>query len=550
MPLATPSRSLRGAGPARRAIALCALAAALVLAAAGCSSGDESPAPDDEGGITSFVPAGSPAYVDVSTDFDGEQWQQIDRLGRLFPDYPELRRQLDEELNEGPVTFDEIRPVLGERAGVALLRFPPLGDELQDPSQAAASAEEAFVAVVELAEGQEGAARDLLMRDDGLTPSGECEGAEVLVDEDGEAVAAITEATLVVSNTRDNVCASLAAHAAGGDATLAGEERYTNALNQLPEETFAEGYLDVGRIVSEVAASSPELEQLGLTGDTENAVLAASVAAEEEGVRVEGLIDGAPAAAQGEGFDPTLLDRTPSDAFAYLGFSNLAGLVGDTLGGLEGEAGQQLQQQLEFFSAQLESQLGVTVDDLAALTRGEHAVIVAPGAGTFPGIALALTQEDGARAQATLDKLRAAAPQLLGMVAPTGTPARFRRVPLANGVQGWELPLSPEAGVVYGVDGDLAILGSTADVVRSVQAPQRPLRDDPLFQAGTAGLPESPTALLWVNIERIVGAAEEAGALADAPPETLPNLRPLKSVAAWAEGGETPTFTAFLRIAE
>jgi hypothetical protein len=303
-------------------------------------------------------------------------------------------------------------------------------------------------------------------------------------------------------------------------------------------------------VVSEVASTSPELEQIGLTTDFQNAVLAASVAAEEEGIRVEGLIAGAPASVQGEGFDPTLLERTPSDAFAYLGFSNLAGLVGDTLGGLEGEAGEQFQQQLEFFSAQLESQLGVTVDDLAALTSGEHALIVAPGAGTFPGIALALTQDDGARAQATLDRLREAAPQLLSMFAGAGAPPEFRRVPLENGVQGWQLPLTPEAGVVYGVDGDLAIIGTTPAVVRGVQAPARPLRDDPFFRSGTAGLPESPTALLWVNVEQIVNAADAAGAFAGQPREVLPNLRPLKSLAAWAEGGETPTFTAFLRIAE
>lgn len=536
--------------PRRRlGLALCAIGAALVLGAAGCSSDDESPAPGAEGGVTSFVPAGSPAYADISTDFEGEQWTQLDDLARLFPGYPDLRAQLDEEVNEGPVTFEEIRPVLGERAGVALLRLPPLTDELQqDPAGAATATEAAALAVVELAEGQEEAVRGLLEQD-GYTPMGECEGSPLLGD-DEDTIAAIADGAMLFSDAQENVCAGLAAHAAGGAATLAGEARYTDALNQLPEETFAEGYFDIGRVVQEVASTSPELEQLGLTGDLNEAVIAASMAAEDEGIRVQGLIANAPASAQGQSFDPTLLARAPADSFAYIGFANLAGTVGTTLGGLEGEAAEQLQQQLEFFSAQLEGQLGVTVDDLRALTSGEHAVVVAPGVGDIPGVALALTQEDGARAQATLDRLRTALPMLIQMMDPTAAIPDFTQVELENGVQGWQLPLAPEFGVVYGVDGDLAIIGSTDDVVRSVQAPGDALADAPAFQAGTEGLPDSPTGVLWINIEQTLAALEQAGALDDADAEVLPNLRPLKSLAAWSEGGETPTFTTFLRITE
>ena len=41
---------------------------------------------------------------------------------------------------------------------------------------------------------------------------------------------------------------------------------------------------------------------------------------------------------------------------------------------------------------------------------------------------------------------------------------------------------------------------------------------------------------------------QRLGALDDASPETLPNLRPLKSIAAWTTPGDTPAFEMLLTI--
>ncbi len=87
-----------------------------------------------------------------------------------------------------------------------------------------------------------------------------------------------------------------------------------------------------------------------------------------------------------------------------------------------------------------------------------------------------------------------------------------------GGVQGWRLPLSPEAGVVYGVDGDLAILGTSVPAVTAVQRPVAPLSGSAAFQEGTVGMPEQVTSVLWVNLQEGVGALRKAGALDDAAP--------------------------------
>lgn len=541
---------------AGRALLALLLAAVLLLAAA-CSGDDDSGGdpvadPEEAGGITSFIPAGSPGYFEIDVDLEGEQWTQIDELGELFPAYPEFRQELEESIMEeedGEVTFEEVQAVLGDRAGIAVTEIPAgLAEDLELGDPTADSPDPSFIAVVELAEGQEDATRELLMRDGELSPAGEAEGVEILTDGDDTFIA-ITQSVLVFGETQEDVAAALAANAAGGEATLAGEERYTSALNELPEVTFAEGYFDLGAIIAEVAASSPELQQLGALGDYEDTVVALSIAAESEGIRIEGVVTGAPDEATGEGFTPELLERVPADAFAYVGLNDLASSVGGTLGGLEGEVGAQLQQQIEFLSAQLESQLGVTVDDLAALTSGEHAFIVGGDAMT-PAFVAVLGVEDGARAQATLDSLREATPLLAGMLgAPPGA-LEFQPIELENGVEGFELPISSQFSVVYGVDGELAIIGSNDQIVRQIQTPGDALPDSETFQAGTEGLPDQISGIVWINAESILEAVEQAGLLDDADAEVIANVEPIKSIAAWGESGDTPSFTLFVRIAE
>ena len=169
--------------------------------------------------------------------------------------------------------------------------------------------------------------------------------------------------------------------------------------------------------------------------------------------------------------------------------------------------------------------------------------------GRKPGAALALQVEDGAQAQATLDKLRVGVPALLRTFSPDTQLPAWQQVPLAAGVQGWRLPLSPEAGVVYGVDGDLAIVGTNVPAVTAVQRPASPLSASSAYQAGVSGMPDEVTSVLWVNIQELVGTADTLGAFDDADAQTLANLKPVKSIAAWTTGGDTPTFEVFLRLA-
>ncbi len=538
----------------RRALVLATGAlAGVAIGVAGCGGSSESGS--QAGDVASYIPADSPFYLEVTTDFDGPQWSQIDELAKLFPAYPEFRKELDEDLQGDDVNFDrDVKPLLGDRAAVAVLNIPDTSGiqgsiTSTDPESAAGAAAGAAGSPLQLllgniAEGKEDAMTALLVRS-GATKAGEHDGVSYYQQPDDDTVTAVADGALVIANSTGQLYKALDAHDAGGDQTLAGQSKFTDALAKLPADVFGQAYIDVGSLIRQAGTDTPQLEQLGL-GDYQNAVVAASLAAEPEGARVKGVVMGAPDTGASS-FNPTLDDRAPADAIAYLGFDNLAGSVSTILEQVRASQGEDVQKQIDAFAGQLPQLLGVTTGDLAALTSGEHSIVVTGG--RKPGAALALQVDDGAQAQATLDKLRVGVPALLRTFSPDTQLPAWQQVPLAAGVQGWRLPLSPEAGVVYGVDGDLAIVGTNVPAVTAVQRPASPLSASAAYQAGVSGMPDEVTSVLWVNVPELISTADTFGAFDQSDAETLANLRPVKSIAGWTTGGDTPTFEVFLRLA-
>lgn len=534
----------------RRSIVLVSTAlAGAALGVAGCGGDSETGASPGE--TASYVPAGSPFYLEATTDFGGPQWTQVNALSKMFPAYPELRAELNQALRSEKVDFEtDIKPLLGERAAIAGLALPEaaLQGSITSPDAAAASAaadDTEFVAVVELADGKSDAMKALLAKS-GATKAGAHEGAEYYTADD-DTVAAVTDDALVVSDTKEQVFTALDAHAAGGDKTLAGTARFSDAIGKLPADVFGQAYFDVGGAVQQAGASSPQLGQLGLS-EYQDAVLAASIAAEPEGVRVKGVLTGAPDAGASE-FSPSLTEKAPADAIAYVGFDDISTTLTNALTQAQASQGEEMRKQFDALSGQLPQLLGVSLDDLAALGSGEQSVVVTSGAKDV-GVALSSQVADGAQATKTLDALRAGLPSLLGALSP-GTPApAATQVPLAAGVTGWRIPIGDDQKVVYGVDGNLVIVGSSVPAVVAVQRPTTPLSSSVAFEAGTNGMPGEVTSVVWVNVTEALAAAAKAGALEGADAQDLAQLRPIKSVSGWTIGGDTPTFEVYVRIAE
>lgn len=534
--------------------------AAVSLIATGCGGGAAESTGASAASVAGFVPASSPLYMEVSTDLDGPQWTQVDTLAKTFPAYPEMRAQLQKDLTSGDVNFDtDVKPLLGDRAAVAAIELPPASSVTSSgsssggaaspgaltPEVAAAAKDAKMIGVVDLAEGKDAAAEQFLAKQADGAPT-TVDGVKVYKDGDNT-VAAVVDGAILFADTRADLKTAIDAHAAGGDKTLAGNDRFTEAIGKLPSDTFAQFYVDSGSLVKQQVADSGQGQNLDALTKLADARIAASVAAEPDGVRLKGVVLGSPENPDAE-FTPKLDDKVPADAIAYVGFANLQSQVGTVLKQLESTGQGDMVNQLKAGSAQLPALLGVSLDDLKALTTKEHAVVVTKGT-PMPGAVLALEVEDGARAQKTLDTLREKVPVALAQFAPTTNLPPWKQVTLEGGVQGWDLPVSPTGGVTYGVDGNLALLGTSPGAVRAVQRPVQPLSQLAEFTDATADMPDKVTGLAWINAGEALRLAEASGAYANNP-AALANARKVKSVVAWSTGGAEPTFEVFVRIAK
>jgi hypothetical protein len=535
-------------------VLLTALVVAASLAVAGCGGGSSTGA--GAARAADFVPAGSPVYLEISTDAQSPQWRQAEALARKFPSFPKLERSLKASLAEHGVNFDrDVRPFLGAHAAVAVTKLPSLAapsggsNGLADLGtgarrHVAVGKDAQVLGVVEIVEGKEDAVRAELQNAAGGSASGQHAGVDFYRLDDG-LFAAVSDGAALFASSQADLFAALDAHAAGGDHTLGGTARFKDAISRLPSDVFAEAYLDTGAITRELARSASGMGSVAGLAGAENAAVALSIAAEPDGVRLKGVVVGAPATKGLEEFTPTLTDHVPGDALAYVGVKNLAGAIQSAIQSAEA-ASPQVKEQIDALTAQLGPALGVSPGQLADLARLEHAFVVTRGA-PVPTVAAILEQADGATAKRTADAIADHAPDLVHMLSPQTKLPAWRDVPLANGVTGRELPLSSEAGVVYGVDGNLLLIGSRPEGLRQIQTTVTPLSKSPGFVADTQGIPAKVTGLVWVNVRDAVALADSQGAFKDNA-ELLANLRHLQSVTAWGTGGSSPSVEVFLRI--
>ena len=178
-----------------------------------------------------------------------------------------------------------------------------------------------------------------------------------------------------------------------GNAPLAEDADFKEAMGKLPGDALAKVYLDGQRLNALVPQSSSSgTAALGLD---KLKYVAASASAEDDGVRVHGATSGGPG---GGDFASALIGGVPGDAFALLDFDGQG--TTDQLGKLKSNP------QAAAAIAKFEQEYGVTLEQVLALLSGEVAFYARPGA-VIPELTLALDPKDQSAALATLDKLAA-----------------------------------------------------------------------------------------------------------------------------------------------
>lgn len=479
----------------RLTFASAGLVSALVLAAAGC--GGDGGGGGAAGGLAGaeFVPAGSPAFVYLNTDFESDTWKSLDALLERFPD-------LERALSSEGVTLDDIKAALGPETVLGILNFQ--GDEGN---------------AIALTQPKDKAKLDELIAKLDAADAG---GTDTVKEE----VAGWT----IVS---DNQAAIDSAKRAHDGESLADSDLFDEAMGDLSDTALVRFYLDGAALARELDAQT-QGAATSLAGGGTLRSIAGEVTAEDDGVgfNVVARTDGG---VEPKTYASDLVSQVPGDVLLFASFGGL----GDTL--KQVSSNEQLQAQLGV----IQSALGVSVTELASLFEGEGAVYVRQGA-PIPEITVALTVDDEQGALAIVDRL---AQRLGAFVGSSAAPEPTK----IGDVDAKRLSFGAFAVYYAAFDGRLVLTSATTGISELAGGGGEKLADSDAFGAAVeaAGMPDETAGFLYVNFEAALplleGFAQTAGE--PLPSEARSNLEPLRSALFFvtAEKGKA-TVKGFLRI--
>jgi hypothetical protein len=483
----------------RKPVAL-AGAVLLLALAAGCGGGggggtsNAGAKQSSSGGVAgagaAALPASTPAFIALSTDFDSDQWKQIEALGAKFPGYESLLAKGRKQLAAQGLDFEQdVKPALGPEVDVAWLDF---------------ESSDHFVFVTKPSDAS---------KLDALVAKGKPPPAHA--DVNGYAVLAQTKALVDSASSATN--------------HLSDDPSFKEAMDALPGGDVVRAFLNGAQVQSALqtaikqgasGASGPAFTlPAGSIGKLD--WIAAAGSAQSDGVRLDGVVKLEPTPAIAS-FGAELPKQFAAGAIAYAGFANLDQAAKQGLDAL-GKSSPSLNQQL----GQLEGVSGVSLDkDVIPLLKEEGAVAVYPSTGKTPTIVFALKVADEAKVQKLLDQLGA----LVALAGGGGTG------PTAADVPGYPNAKQLKIGsttIFYGTANGRLVVSNAAAGLQDVGGSGAKLADDALFKAAQDGakMPDQTTGFVYLDLKTglpaILGLAQSSGT--KIPPAVAENTAPLQS---------------------
>ena len=467
-----------------RALAAAAvLCLALLAAGCGASTAETGSVPES----AKLAPADALGFVTLVTDESSEQWENADRLLGLFPD---ARAQLLEEVRAELAQED-----LSWDADVA----PALGDEL---------------VVVVTADK-----RPIVL----LQPGDEERLAALLERADDPPVRASVSDWTALAETRADLDAYLAAlHRA----TLEGVGAFSEAMEGLPDDALARGWVDRRPLLCELTSA---LEGSGVKGELGVDWLAAGITAEDDGVHLSMGIR--TPGDNGSSYEPELVERVPADAVAVLSFGGTLGILDRVEDAVDVDA----------ISNVLEDAVGVSLDSLVDALSGEGVLYVREG-GDVPEVTLVLAPPDAREAFDTVDRVaRRVAEQ-------TGEQVRTRT---DGGLTVHELRAEGITVTYARLDDDRVIVTTGESGIADFLSDEPKLADADGFEtaAERVELGERTRGFAYVDIDGVVPLVEGLTGQEAVPDEAREVLETLDSFILLASGdGPTTRLSGFLRV--
>jgi hypothetical protein len=462
-------------------------------------------APSDQ--AIAYVPADADLYAHLTLDSDSHQHELTSDLAGELPDLINLLRQAT-----SAVPSPSGRPV-DVSAGIlpwadrdlALMRVP-------GPKKTSGTA---FIVGV----GDRAGADQFLA---GIVPPGKPQsadqkGAPLALYPNGFATAYAGDELLFGSEAAVRV--GLDTEAGRGPGLDGSDE--AAARDELPEVRFAEVYLSragVERTLVGRQGGATQLDTFVDYGATTG--LAGSATAKDDGVEVNlvsrldpGLLERSPTFfANLPEFEPDLTGEAGDRALGYIGVGDVGPTLATALQGAGAQA-QGLAGSLRVLAQSLQREAGVDpLRDLLPALGGQAALIAEPTDG-IPYASLIVDDVDEEKASAALTALQR--PLLRAVGTRTGTAGPSFQQSEEDGITISSVRVSPTVNLSYAIFDDKLVVSTDPAGVAQVRSSEGGLGESSSFEAATDQLPDQVSALVFLNLDELVGLAAQAGLAED-----------------------------------
>jgi Protein of unknown function (DUF3352) len=550
-----------GAFFVRRALTSTGVVAMAALVAVGCggsggggAAGGAGAAASGDGGVLDYVPQDTVVYFTADADFDGDNWKQADEHGKKFDGYEEQRDKALAEAFKGEdgeedVKWEDIKPWLGDTIGGAF--WGSLSSDEEDAEDGKADMNGVVWAQVKDKEKAQS-----FIEDEGGKKTG-TEGDFTLYEdettEEGEdpTLMALGEDIVLIGETEADLKRSIKAK--DGDSVL--DDEGTKSVAEEIEDDALMAVVVSGEGVREAIKDGSEDEEstrkaLGIKQVKAFEGLSFGVSANDEGFQLHGYAgfdkDELGDEELGGEFEPTLLRDLPADTMLAIAAEDLGAQlkkVTEAIADSDKEAAEGV--------AQLESVLGVSIDDINDAYKGQFTLSVGSeteGAGdgaaagivgALPAVSLVTEVGDEAKAQTVTEKL-------IGLSQlQAGTPPKDVTV---GEIEGKEASIGGMS-VIAGTGDGHSIITTSRSFIEALGGDDTLDGDDSFNENWDAAeAPDEVAGAFYLDVQK---AIEFAKGLGQDPEAAGVDTSPLGALVGWANvEDDSVSFDLFMRVEE
>jgi uncharacterized protein DUF3352 len=453
-----------------------------------------------------YVPKDAVIYAHLTVNSDSHQWELAKDLQDELPNFTALLQSDTSSLASPagrPIDVDhEILP--WAKDDLALLGVP-------GPKEATP---EAYIVGV----GDGGKADQFLA---GLSPGGKPKQVKV-----GDATVSVYSTGLATARSGDqalfgNIVAVRAALAAqsGHVPRLDGSD-HDATRDELPDVRLAELYLSragVSRMLAGRSGSATQLNTFVDYGATTG--MAVSLRARDDGVEVNLVSDLDPKLeaksptvfASLPQFEPGLADEASPDALGSIAVGDLGPALNKALS-TAGSGAQGLAGSLRTLAAGLQKQAGVDpLKDLLPSLGGQAALLAEP-TDSVPYASLIVDGVDEKKAGDALASLQQPILRAVGTRGPQVPQFQSKEI---DGVAVHSVQISPTVDLSYAIFDGKLVVSTQPEGISQVRSSGDNLAGTGAYQAATDHLPDRVSALVFLNLDEVLGLAQQAGLAED-----------------------------------